>query len=130
MKRNAVYSDLSGKVCVVTGGSRGIGAATCLHFAGNGAKVVVNGRDLTAIESLVSSMRAQGGQAVGVAADCTDPVAVGHLRRRSEEEFGPVDILVAFAGGSGEPIPVEQITLEKWRAVVDERSLRAVCSSQ
>jgi len=119
MKSNAVYSDLSGKVCVVTGGSRGIGAATCLHLASNGVKVVVNGRDLAAIESVVSSIRAQGGQAVGVAADCTDPVAVEHLRRRSEDEFGSVDILAAFAGGSGEPIPVEQITVEKWRAVVD-----------
>src|SRR3981081_1829262 len=118
MKSNAVYSDLSGKVCVVTGGSRGIGAATCLHFAGNGAKVVVNGRELSAIESIVSSIRAQGNQAVGVSADCTDPVAVEHLRRRSEEEFGPVDILVAFAGGSGEPMPVEQITPEKVRAGV------------
>jgi 3-oxoacyl-[acyl-carrier protein] reductase len=90
MKSNAVYSDLSGKVCVVTGGSRGIGAATCLHFAGNGAKVVVNGRELSAIESIVSSIRAQGNQAVGVSADCTDPEAVEHLRRRSEDEFGPV----------------------------------------
>jgi len=119
MNSNAVYSDLSGKACVVTGGSRGIGAATCLYFAAHGAKVVVNGRDLEAIESVVSSIRAQGGQAVGVAADCTDPLAVERLRRRSEEEFGPVDILIAFAGGSGEPVPVEQITLEKWRAVVD-----------
>jgi 3-oxoacyl-[acyl-carrier protein] reductase len=116
MNTNAVYSDLSGKVCVVTGG---FGAATCLHFAASGAKVVVNGRNLEAIESVVSSIHAQNGQAAGVAADCTDPVAVAHLRRRSEEEFGQVDILIAFAGGSGEPIPVEQITLEKWRAVVD-----------
>jgi 3-oxoacyl-[acyl-carrier protein] reductase len=119
MKSNAGYSDLSGKVCVVTGGSRGIGAATCLHFAANGAKVVVNGRNLAAIESVVSSIRSLSGQAVGVAADCTDPVGVEQLRKRSGEAFGPVDILVAFAGGSGEPIPVEQITLEKWRAVVD-----------
>ena len=95
------YPDLANKVAVVTGGSRGIGAATCRLLAQNGAKVTVNGRDETAISSVVEEIRASGGVGIGVAADLTDLAAVERMRRRVEEELGPVDVLAAFAGGQG-----------------------------
>ena len=61
------YPDLAGKVAVVTGGSGGIGAATCRLLAANGARVAVNGRDPTRIESVVDAIRDGGGEAIAPA---------------------------------------------------------------
>src|SRR5215203_5247588 len=94
------YPDLAGKVAVVTGGSGGIGAATCRLLAANGVKVAVNGRDQARIDTVVDAIRATGGEAIGVAGDVTDHAAVEELRGRAEDEFGPTDLLFAFAGGS------------------------------
>jgi 3-oxoacyl-[acyl-carrier protein] reductase len=58
----ATYPDLANKVAVVTGGSRGIGAATCRLLAQNGAKVAVNGRDEAAIDSVVEEIQRSGGE--------------------------------------------------------------------
>src|SRR5215216_6404584 len=93
------YPDLRGKVAVVTGGSGGIGAATCRLLAANGAKVAVNGRDEAKIDAVVGEIRSAGGEAVGAPADCTDLAAVEGMRRRTEEELGPVGIVAAFVGG-------------------------------
>jgi 3-oxoacyl-[acyl-carrier protein] reductase len=109
------YPDLANKVAVVTGGSRGIGAATCRLLAQNGTEVSVNGRDEAAIISVVQEIRGSGGEAIGVPADLTDFAAVERMRRRVEEELGPVDVLAAFAGGQGYPTPTEQ----QWRSVID-----------
>jgi 3-oxoacyl-[acyl-carrier protein] reductase len=115
-----VYSDLSGMVVVVTGGSRGIGAATCREFAANGARVAVVGRDQAAIDSVVERIHADGGHAVGATADCTDLASVERMRLRVEHEFGPVEVLAAFAGGGIiRPGPFEEVTEEQWRAVID-----------
>ena len=74
--KGPIYPDLAGKVAVVTGGSGGIGAATCRLLAANGAKVAVNGRDPARIDTVVDAIRDEGGGAIGVAGDCTDPAAV------------------------------------------------------
>src|SRR5215217_4654909 len=113
------YPDLADKVAVVTGGSGGIGAATCRLLAQNGAKVTVNGRDEAAIDSVVEEIRESGGEAIGVAADVTDFAATEHMRRQVEQELGPVDVLAAFAGGQGYPTPTEQMVEEQWRSVID-----------
>jgi 3-oxoacyl-[acyl-carrier protein] reductase len=115
-----IYPDLAGKVIVVTGGSGGIGAATCRMLAANGAKVAVNGRDETRIAAVVDAIRSAGGDAVGVAADFTDYAAIEHMRHRVEETFGPVGVVAAFAGvGGARPGPVAQITEEEWHSTVD-----------
>src|SRR5215216_5168747 len=113
------YPDLAGKVAVVSGGSRGIGAATCRLLAQNGAKVTVNGRDEAAIDSVVQEIQGSGGEAIGVAADVTDFAVVELMQRRVEEELGPVDVLAAFAGGQGYPTPTEKMEAEQWRSVID-----------
>ena len=78
------YPDLEGKTAVVTGGSRGIGAATARSLVACGAKVVINGRDTNAIDALVADIQSKGGQAIGIAADCTDFSALEQLRARVE----------------------------------------------
>ena len=115
-----VYPDLAGKVAVVTGGSGGIGATTCRLLAANGAKVAVNGRDRARIQAVVDAIRDGGGEAVGVAGDCTDPAAVGRMREAVEQELGPVEVLAAFVGGGrARPGPVADVPEEDWRSTLD-----------
>jgi 3-oxoacyl-[acyl-carrier protein] reductase len=116
----STYPDLAGKVAVVTGGSGGIGAATCGLLAANGVKVVVNGRDEAKIDAVVDTIQAAGGEAVGVAADCTDLAAIEQMRQQAEEELGLVEVVAAFAGGGrARPGPVAQTTEEEWHSTVD-----------
>ena len=119
MRRRPDYPDLAGKVAVVTGGSRGIGAAICRLLAANEAKVVVNGRDPEAIDEVIREINFDCGEATGLAADVTDFAAVERLRTFTETTFGPADLLVAVAGGYGEPVPTAQTSEEQWRFVVD-----------
>ena len=115
----AQYPDLAGKVAVVTGGSRGIGAATGRYLAENGVRVAVVGRDRAALDAVVEEIRWCGGTAIGVVADCTDPAALTALRDRVERELDEVDIVAAFAGGAGAPKSTVDLTLAEWRRVID-----------
>lgn len=111
---------LSDRVAVVTGSSRGIGAAIARLFAAEGARVVVHGRDLDALEAVRSQVQAIGGDVIAVTADLTDLDEVEAMRASVEDRFGPTDILVANAGGSPvRPGPVEDVTEADWRASVD-----------
>ncbi|MFJ6620963.1 SDR family NAD(P)-dependent oxidoreductase [Kitasatospora sp. NPDC091335] len=117
--RQAGYPDLDGRVVVITGGSRGIGAETARAFAMQGAAVAVLGRDEAALAEVAGELRADGARAVGLVADCTDAAALGSAAERIERELGPVDVLAAFAGGDGYPVPTVRETEEHWRAVLD-----------
>jgi len=111
--------DLAGRVAVVTGGSRGIGAATCRLLAAHGARVACAARDPAAVAALVGEIRASGGQAIGVAADCTRWEAIEDLRAEVERALGPADLLAAFVGGDGARVPVERMSEAAWRGVID-----------
>ncbi|MFF5211209.1 SDR family NAD(P)-dependent oxidoreductase [Streptosporangium sp. NPDC000396] len=113
------YPDLAGKVALVTGGSRGIGAATCRALAANGVKVAVNGRDRAAIDTIVAEITADGGTAVAAPGDVTDEAAVRDMRDTVERTLGPVGILAAFAGGQGAPAPTTELGLDRWRAIIE-----------
>ena len=114
------FPDLAGKVALVTGGSGGIGAATCRLLAANGASVVVNGRNEATIGAVVSGLRERGGRVIGVAGDVTDHATIKDLRKRVEGEFGPTDVLFAFAGGGkARPGPTAGISEDDWRSSVD-----------
>jgi 3-oxoacyl-[acyl-carrier protein] reductase len=114
------YPDLAGKVALVTGGSGGIGAATCFLLAANGVKVAAHGRDEAKIEAVVDEIDSNGDRAIGVSAEVTDFAAIERMRERVEEELGPVEVLVAFAASGGPlPGPTVEISEEGSRATVD-----------
>jgi 3-oxoacyl-[acyl-carrier protein] reductase len=90
---------LDSKVVVVTGGSRGIGAAIARRLGAEGAKVVVNyARDEGRATEVVAAIHAAGGKAVAVQADVADEEQVKRLFDRTDREYGPLDVLVNNAG--------------------------------
>lgn len=91
--------DLSGHVALVTGGSRGIGAAVALMLAEAGAAVAVNYRARAdAADAVVAKIKASGGRAVAVAADVSQAAAVTKMVEQVNAALGPIDILVNNAG--------------------------------
>jgi 3-oxoacyl-[acyl-carrier protein] reductase len=113
-------STLDGQVALVTGSSRGIGAAIAIEFARQGALVAVHGRDRAAVRDVAAAAAEHGGKAIGVTGELSDFAQVESVRGQVEAELGPVDILVANAGGSlTPPVPLEEIPEDGWRATVD-----------
>jgi 3-oxoacyl-[acyl-carrier protein] reductase len=113
-------NELTDRTAVVTGSSRGIGAAIATLFATEGATVVVHGRDRAATDSVRDQIEAQGGRAISVIADLTRADEVEAMRGIVEDRVGDVDIVVANAGGSPvRPGPLEHIELADWHASVD-----------
>jgi 3-oxoacyl-[acyl-carrier protein] reductase len=111
---------LRDKVALVTGSSRGIGAAIARTFAREGAKVVVHGRDTTALAVVQADITQSGGRAIQIAADTSRFTEIEAMRHRIEQELGPIDILVANAGGSfTKPGPLEEIGEDGWHASLD-----------
>jgi 3-oxoacyl-[acyl-carrier protein] reductase len=113
------YADLAGRVAVVTGGSRGIGAQTARALAVNGARVAIIARDEQALAEVADSIAAADGEALVVGADCTVEADVDRAAATIEQRLGPVDILAAFAGGNGMPVPTAEETVAHWREVVE-----------
>jgi 3-oxoacyl-[acyl-carrier protein] reductase len=114
------YPDLAGQVALVTGGSKGIGAETARLLAANGVKVAVNARSQPGIDALVDELTGGGAEAIGISADCGQSEEIAAMRDRVESELGPIDILLPFAGGFGAFTPIEEITVEEWRKVIED----------
>jgi 3-oxoacyl-[acyl-carrier protein] reductase len=111
---------LKDKIALITGSSRGIGAAIAKLFAREGAKVALHGRDTAALSAVLADVGRAGGRACRVTGDATKFSDIEAMRRQIEREFGPIDILVANAGGSfTKPGPMEETTEEGWRASID-----------
>jgi len=111
---------LTGKVALITGSSRGIGAAIATLFAREGARVVVHGRDRAALAKVASVIERDDGSVMQVTGDVTKSGDLDTMRSEVERAFGSVDVLAVNAGGSPtRPGPFESITEEGWRAAVD-----------
>jgi 3-oxoacyl-[acyl-carrier protein] reductase len=115
----ARYPDLAGQVAVITGGSRGIGAATAAALAAQGVAVAVVGRDSAALTAVAAGITSTGGTAIWLAADCTVPAELDQVSATVTAQFGPPGILAAFAGGNGMPVPTEAETPQHWREIVE-----------
>src|SRR6202166_305856 len=94
-----IKPDLNGHIALVTGGSRGIGAAIALALAGSGAAVAVNYRERAAdADAVVADIKSKGGRAIAVAADVSQGAAVTKMVEHVASALGPIDILVNNAG--------------------------------
>jgi 3-oxoacyl-[acyl-carrier protein] reductase len=109
-----------GKVVWVTGSSRGIGASIAKAFAGEGAKVAIHGRDGEALAAVRSDIQGSGFTVMDLVGAVTRFADVEAMRDRIENGFGPIDVLVANAGGNPTPpCPLEETTEDGWRAAIE-----------
>jgi NAD(P)-dependent dehydrogenase (short-subunit alcohol dehydrogenase family) len=115
------------KVVVVTGAGSGIGKAVALAFAHAGYAVVLAGRRQAALEEVASEA---GSEALPVVTDVTDPTSVATLFERAVERFGRVDVLFNNAGTGAPPAPLEELSIEQWRRVIDTNLTGAFLCTQ
>jgi 3-oxoacyl-[acyl-carrier protein] reductase len=110
--------DLSGRVALVTGGSRGIGAAAAISLAEAGADVAVGcGRNRDSAERIAEQVRSLGRRAVVVAGDMADPDVPPRVIAETADRLGPVDVLVANAG-IGTRVELEDVDVAAWDHVL------------
>lgn len=110
---------LKDKVAIVTGASRGIGKATALALAAQGAKVVVNyASNSKAADALVAEIVEAGGEAIAIGADVSQAEAVDEMVKQTKDKFGQIDILVNNAGITRDTLLL-RMKPEDWQAVIN-----------
>jgi 3-oxoacyl-[acyl-carrier protein] reductase len=109
---------LDGKVAILTGSGRGIGAAAAKMFAAEGASVVVSDLDPAPAEETAAAIRNAGGKAIVVAGDVTDPTFPAQLVKATLDAFGDIDIIVNNAGYTWDAV-IQNMTDKQWYAMID-----------
>jgi NAD(P)-dependent dehydrogenase (short-subunit alcohol dehydrogenase family) len=109
----------NGKIAIVTGAGSGIGRATALALLEDGYSVVLAGRRREALERTLADAGPAGARALAIPADVTDPASVRALFDATKQTFGRLDLLFNNAGAGAPAIPLEELTDEQWRRVVD-----------
>ena len=107
------------KIALVTGAGSGIGRATSLALITAGYHVVLAGRRADALQQTAEMAGALSGNALPVPTDATDPAAVKALFDTVHAKFGRLDVLFNNAGTGAPAIPMDELTFEQWKAVVD-----------
>lgn len=110
--------ELTGKVAIVTGGSRGIGEGIARGLAAEGARLVICARGAEALEATAEALRGEGAEVEALPLDLTDPEAGAALVERAHSRFGGVDVVVNNVGGNRRK-PFEETTDEDWRELFD-----------
>jgi 3-oxoacyl-[acyl-carrier protein] reductase len=128
-KENDV-SNPTGKIAVVTGASKGIGASIAEHFAAAGASVVVNyATSKTGADAVVKRIKTKGGKAIAVQGDVSKPADIGKVFGATKKAYGKLDILVNNAG-TYEFLPLEAITPEHFHKQFDLNVLGLLLTTQ
>ncbi len=109
--------DLDGRVALVTGGGRGIGAATARLLAEAGARVIVAARSADEIEAVAEEIRQTGARAEAVPCDVSEADSIARLHAAAGAHFGTVDILVSNAGIASSA-PLGRVGLEEWNRLL------------
>jgi NAD(P)-dependent dehydrogenase (short-subunit alcohol dehydrogenase family) len=117
--------NLAGRVALITGASRGIGAATARAFAQAGAAVVLAARDEAALVAVAQEVQALGGEALAVPTDVGEPAAVERLVQRTLDAYGHLDAAFNNAGATFRPTPLADLPIEEFDRVV-QVNLRGV----
>jgi len=107
------------KVAIVTGAGSGIGRAVALGLLRDSYSVVLAGRRQDALAQTVAQAGSDRGRALAVATDVADPGSVQHVFEKIREKFGRLDLLFNNAGSGAPAIPLEDLTFEQWRKVID-----------
>jgi NAD(P)-dependent dehydrogenase (short-subunit alcohol dehydrogenase family) len=110
---------LAGRLALITGASRGLGAAVARRFAAEGAQLVLVARTVGGLEETDDAVRAAGSSATLVPLDLADFDAIDRLGQSLYERFGRLDILVGNAGGLGTLSPVGHIRVRDWNDVIN-----------
>ena len=118
-QRTAPDGRLAGKIALITGASRGIGAAVALRFAGEGAHVVLAARTVGGLEELDDAIRAAGGSATLVPLDLRDFAKIDELAAALAERYGRLDILVGNAGELGIFSPLGHFPPALWAEIME-----------
>src|SRR5687768_11762508 len=108
-----------GRVALVTGAGSGIGRAVALAFLKDGCGVALAGRRREPLEQTAAAAGSPDDRALAVPTDVTDPESVRASFRRTREMFGRLDVLFNNAGGNAPGIPLEDLSYEQWRSVLD-----------
>jgi NAD(P)-dependent dehydrogenase (short-subunit alcohol dehydrogenase family) len=110
---------LEGRVAIITGASRGIGAATSRAFAAAGAAVALAARDEAALASLADQLSSRGGRAIAVPTDVADPASVERLVDRTVGAFGRLDLAFNNAAGGGQrPTPLADLPVDAYDSAI------------
>jgi NAD(P)-dependent dehydrogenase (short-subunit alcohol dehydrogenase family) len=108
-----------GKTALVTGAGSGIGRVTALVLLQEGYAVALAGRRSAALDQTVAEAGPDGQRALVVPADVSDAASVRELFAKIKQTFGRLDLLFNNAGAGAPPVPLEDLTLEQWRRVID-----------
>jgi NAD(P)-dependent dehydrogenase (short-subunit alcohol dehydrogenase family) len=108
-----------GKIALITGGGSGIGRSAALALQGDGWNVAVAGRRKEELDKTVAMAKPEGGKMVAIAADVGKPDDVKRLFAETKKAFGRLDFLFNNAGMGAPAVPMEELTYEQWKAVVD-----------
>jgi NAD(P)-dependent dehydrogenase (short-subunit alcohol dehydrogenase family) len=106
------------RVAIITGGGRGIGKATALAFLEDGYRVALAGRHRDTLERTAAESGA-GDRALVIPTDVADPDSVDALFAEVRNQLGRLDVLFNNAGAGARPVPIDELTFDEWRKVVD-----------